>query len=154
MADPAFTIWRAKRDYGDLAMEVTWRPWTAIVLADTDGNDATAPDAQCSPLVATPCHPEYPAGHPGLNGAAATVLLRHFVDAQTFTLTTRFVLQGQPVDVPRTYTSISQARSDGNEARVWGGMHYPSTVAISDHVGASAADYVNANAMTRIPPEK
>ena len=154
MADTAFTIWRAKRDYGDIAMEVTWRPWTAIVLADTDGTDATAADPQWSPLVATPCHPEYPAGHPAQNGAAAAVLLSHFADAQTFTLTTRLMVLGQPVDVPRTYTSISQARSDGNDARVWGGMHYPSTVAISDYVGASVGDYVNANALRRIKGPK
>ena len=139
MADTAFTIWRAKRDYGALPMEVTWRPWTAIALADPDW----------APLVPTPCHPEYPAGHPGLNGAAATVLLSHFADAQTFTLTTRLVILGQPVDVPWTYASISRARTDGNDARAWGGMHYPSTIAISDDVGAAVADYVNTNAMLR-----
>ena len=130
-------------------MEVTWRPWTAIALAGTDGNDATAPDPGWAPLVATPCHPEYPAGHPGLNGAAATVLLSHFADAQTFTLTTRLMVLGQPVDVPWTYASISRARTDGNDARAWGGMHYPSTIAISDDVGAAVADYVNTNAMMR-----
>jgi len=151
MADTAFTIWRAKRDYGERSTEVTWRPWTAILLADTDGNGATLADPLWAPLVATPCHPEYPAGHPGQNGAAATVLLSHFADAQTFTLTTRFVVNGQPVDVPRTYTSISQARTDGNDARAWGGMHYPSTIAVSDVVGAEVAEYVNANAMRRRP---
>ena len=58
---------------------------------------------------------------------------------------------GVPVDLaPRTYKSISQARADGNDARVWGGMHYPSTVAISDGVGAAVAAYVDANAMKRI----
>jgi len=150
MADTAFTIWRAKRDYGGLVTEVTWRPWTAILLADTDGNGATAPDPEWRPLVATPCHPEYPAGHPGQNGTAASVLLSHFADAQTFTLTTRLMVMGQPVDVPWTYTSISQARRDGNNARVWGGMHYPSTVDVSDDVGAAVANYVNANAMNRI----
>ena len=92
------------------------------------------------PLVTTPSHPEYPAGHPALNGAAATVLLSHFADAQTFTLTTSG-LPGQ------TYASIAQARADGNNARVWGGMHYPSTVAISDAIGAAIADYVDANSM-------
>ena len=64
------------------------------------------------PLMTTPSHPEYPAGHPSLNGAAATVLLRHFKERQAFTLTTA----GQP---SRTYASISQARTDGNNARVW-----------------------------------
>ena len=103
---------------------------TAIPLADTDGNPDTTADPDWLPLINTPSHPEYPAGHPSQNGAAATVLLSYFGDAQTFTLTTA----GQP---NRTYTSIAQARSDGNNARVWGGMHYPSTVEISDAVGRS-----------------
>ena len=64
------------------------------------------------------------------------MLLSYFDDAQTFTLTTA----GQP---SRTYTSIAQARADGNNARVWGGMHYPSTVAISDAEGEAIANYVN-----------
>ena len=94
------------------------------------------------PLVNTPCHPEYPAGHPSQNGAAATVLLSAFADDQVFTLTTA----GLP---SRTYTSIAQARSDGNNARVWGGMHYPSTVAISDALGEAIAAYVNLHSMQR-----
>jgi hypothetical protein len=143
MADTAFTIWSAKRFYGSLPTEVTWRPVTAIPLADTDGNPETAPDADWLPLVNTPSHPEYPAGHPSLNGAAGTVLLSHFDDRQTFTLTTT----GQP---DRIYASIAQAWADGNDARVWGGMHYPSTVAISDAVGKAIARYVNRNAMQRL----
>ena len=91
----------------------------------------------------TPSHPEYPAGHPSQNGAAATILLSYFDDAQTFTLTTA----GQP---NRIYTSIAQARSDGNNARVWGGMHYPSTVAISDAEGEAIANWVNQNSMQRL----
>ena len=140
MADTAFTIWSAKRFYGSLPTEVTWRPTTAIPLADTDSNPDTAPDADWLSLINTPSHPEYPAGHPSLNGAAATVLRIHFGDRQTFTLTTT----GQP---NHTYSSIAQAREDGNNARVWGGMHYPSTVAISDAVGKAIARYVNRNSM-------
>jgi hypothetical protein len=77
-----------------------------------------------------------------MNGAAATVLLSHFADRQTFTLTT-----GQ------SESHIYQHRAgagDGNNARVWGGMHYPSTVAVSDAVGEAIANYVNLNAMLRI----
>jgi hypothetical protein len=140
MADTAFTIWSAKRHYGADPAEVTWRPLTAITLADTDGIAATTPDPDWLPLVVTPSHPEYPAGHPALNGAAATVLLSHFAGSQTFTLTT----SGQP---NQTYTDISQARTDGDNARVWGGMHYPSTVAVSDAAGEAIAKYVNANSM-------
>jgi hypothetical protein len=145
MADTAITVWSAKRFYGADPNQVTWRPATSIPLADTDGNPDTTADPDWLPLITTPSHPEYPAGHPSLNGAAATVLLSYFDDAQTFTLTTR---QSSGADLPnRTYTSISQARSDGNNARVWGGMHYPSTVDISDAVGAAIAEYINRNFM-------
>ena len=139
MADTAFTTWSSKRFYGSISTEVTWRPVTAIRLAETDGNPNTAPDPDWLPLINTPSHPEYPAGHPSLNGAAATVLLNHFNDAQTFELTT-----GQS---RRTYTSIAQARSDGNNGRVWGGMHYPSTINISDAEGEAIATYVNLHSM-------
>jgi len=143
MSDTAFTIWNAKRSYGSIASEVTWRPVTAIPLADADGNPDTAPDPGWLPLVNTPSHPEYPAGHPSLNGAAATVLLSYFRwRPQIFTLTT-----GQS---SRTYKSIARARLDGNRARVWGGMHYPSTVAVSDATGEAIASYVNVHAMRRV----
>jgi hypothetical protein len=77
-----------------------------------------------------------------MNGAAATVLLSQLADAQTFTLTTGLS--------SRTYTSISQARLDGNNARVWGGMHFPSTVAASDAVGEAIAEYVDATSMQQL----
>jgi hypothetical protein len=140
MADTAFTVWGAKRFYGSVPTDVTWRPVTAIPLADADGNPNTVADPAWLPLIITPSHPEYPAGHPSQNGAGATVLLSHFQQEQIFTLTTA----GQP---SRTYTSIPQARSDGNNGRVWGGMHYPSTVEISDGVGQAIANYVNQNSM-------
>ena len=143
MADTAFTTWSGKRFYGSVPNEVTWRPVTSIPLADTDGNPNTASDPDWLPLITTPSHPEYAAGHPSQNGAGATVLLSQFGRRQTFTLTT----PGQP---SRTYTSITQARSDGNNARVWGGMHYPSTVAISDAEGEAIANYVNQNSMQRL----
>jgi hypothetical protein len=143
MADTAFTTWSAKRFYGADPTAVTWRPVTAIPLADADLNPGTAPDPDWLPLINTPSHPEYPAGHPSLNGAAATVLLSHFDDDQVFTLTTT----GLP---SRTYASIAQARWDGNNARVWGGMHYPSTVDISDAVGEAIAIYVNSNSMQKL----
>jgi hypothetical protein len=144
MADTAFTIWSAKRHYGADPSEVTWRPRTAITLADADGIVETAPDPSWLPLVTTPSHPEYPAGHPALNGAAATVL-EEVADVEAFTLTT----SGQP---SQTYSSVAQARADGNNARIWGGMHFPSTVAISDGVGEAIAEFVDANAMQRSHP--
>ncbi len=142
MADTAFTVWSAKRHYGAIPSELTWRPFTAITLADLDTRGDTEADATWQPLVLTPSHPEYPAGHPAQNGAAATVLLSLFEDAQSFTLTTGAT--------SRTYDSITAARQDGNNARVWGGMHYPSTVTISDATGEAIAQYVTGHAMQRL----
>jgi hypothetical protein len=147
MADTASTIWSAKRHYGANPAEVTWRPLTAITLADTDGIADTTAETDWLPLVATPSHPEYPAGHPAQNGAAATVLLSQHDHVQTFTLTT-------PALPSKTYTGISQARADGNDARVWGGMHYPSTVAASDAVGEAIARYVNASVIRERAPRR
>jgi hypothetical protein len=140
MADTAITVWSAKRFYGADSHAVTWRPVTAIPLAASSGNPNILAESDWAPLVITPSHPEYPAGHPALNGAAATVMLSFFTDPQTFTITT-------PALSDRTYSSISRAREDGNNARIWGGMHYPSTVAISDAVGEAIANHVGANAM-------
>ena len=92
MADTAFTIWSAKRFYGSLPTEVTWRPVTAIPLADTDGNPDTAPLTRPAAPRQHAVAPGIPCRPPSLNGAAATVLLSHFGDRQTFTLTTT----GQP----------------------------------------------------------
>lgn len=142
MADTAITTWSGKRFFGADPNVVTWRPVSSIPLGDMDGNPDTVSDPAWLPLMNTPSHPEYPAGHPSLNGAAATVLSTFFDDEQNFTLTT--------IGLPsRTYSSITQARSDGNNARVWGGMHYPSTVVISDAVGEAIAHYVNQHAMIR-----
>jgi hypothetical protein len=143
MADTVFTIWSAKRANGEDPGVVTWRPATSLPMAELDGNPETTAEQDWTPLVTTPSHPEYPAGHPSLNGSAATVLLSVFGDRQTFTLTTA----GLP---NRTYYSITRARSDGNNARVWGGMHYPSSVAISDGVGRRIARYVDRNSMQRV----
>jgi len=140
MADTAFTTWSAKRFYGADPFSVTWRPFTAIRDGSID------PDASWTPLVNTPCHPEYPAGHPALNGVGATVLLNKFGDGSgSFILTTGAT--------SRTYESVTQAREDGNNARVWGGMHYPSTVSVSDAMGSSIGLYVDQTAMQRVKGE-
>ncbi|XES00772.1 vanadium-dependent haloperoxidase [Streptomyces sp. S1D4-11] len=51
--DAVVTAWDAKLHYG------SWRPITAIRLADTDGNPATTADPAWEPLLLTPPHPDY-----------------------------------------------------------------------------------------------
>jgi membrane-associated phospholipid phosphatase len=137
MADTAFTTWSAKRYYGADPTSATWRPFTAIREGSIE------PDPAWRPLINTPCHPEYPAGHPSLNGAASTILLNKFGDVSgSFVLTTG--------STSFTYNSVTQASEDGNNARVWGGMHYPSSVAVSAAMGAAIGLYVDQTAMQRV----
>jgi hypothetical protein len=113
MADTAFTVWSAKRHYGALPGEVTWRPTTAVALAEADGNPDTVAESGWQPLVVpTPSHPEYPAGHPSQNGAAATILLGYFEDAQTFTLT----LPAEPIRASRRRVLTAMTPRLGRDA--------------------------------------
>ncbi len=134
MADASLASWDAKFTY------VFWRPVTAIRLAASDGNDATAPDSAWTPLLATPAHPEYPSNHSAASGAATTVLAAFFGDDTTFTLASDTV-----PGVLRTYASFSTASDEVNDARVYGGIHFRSACRDGQAMGVSVANYVMAN---------
>src|SRR4029077_12883556 len=55
-----------------------WRPVTAIRAADTDGNPATVPDSNWTPLINTPNHPSYGSNHSTQSRAAAEALAAFF----------------------------------------------------------------------------
>ncbi len=133
MADAGIAVWDAKFLYR------FWRPFSAIPLADTDGNAATAADPGWTPLLVTPNHQEYPSGHGGLSGAAARVLARIFGDRTTFTHRT----DTAPF-APRTHRSFSAAADEANNSRVYGGIHFRSAVRdgriIGDNVGRLVMD--------------
>jgi len=61
LADAAIVSWDNKYAYSD------WRPVTAILAADTDGNDATEADPDWLPLITTPPFPDYTSGHSTLD---------------------------------------------------------------------------------------
>jgi hypothetical protein len=121
MADAAMAVWDSKVFYN------FWRPVTAILEGDNDGNARTvgvpAPGVLWTPLIGTPPYPDYVSGANGLSGAF-TGLLRLFfgTDAMSFTVKNPAV----PVGVPneRTYTSFSQAAQEVVEARILLGIHF------------------------------
>lgn len=114
LADAAIVSWDNKYTYDH------WRPVTAIVMADTDGNDATEADAAWLPFIPTPPFPEYTSGHSTFSGAAAKVLELFFgTDDIAFTTPG----DGLP-DVERSYTSFSQAADESGRSRIYGGIHF------------------------------
>ena len=139
VADAVISCWNAKYTY------VSWRPITAIPLADTDGNDATAAEPNWTPLVTTPNHPEYPSGHSSQSGAAATVLAAFFGDNSEFSLTSE-VTPG----VTRSYSSFNAAAEEAGNARVFGGIHFRKACTDGKAMGAQIAEYVLQNAFQRV----
>jgi hypothetical protein len=134
MADAVIACWDAKYHY------VFWRPVTAIQLADTDPSPATVVDPAWTPLLATPAHPEYPANHSTVSGAASRVLTHHFGNGIPFALESE-VLPG----VTRYYNSFSAAADEANDARVFGGMHFRTSVRDGRSVGEAVATFVVTN---------
>jgi hypothetical protein len=133
MADAGIAVWDAKFLYR------FWRPFTAIPLAETDGNDSTVADPAWKSLASTPNHQEYPSGHGGLSGAAARVLGGIFGDKTTFTHRT----DTAPF-MPRTHKRFSAAADEANNSRIYAGIHFRSAVrdgrTIGDNVGRLVMD--------------
>lgn len=140
VSDAVFSCWNAKYFF------VTWRPVTAIPLADTDGNDGTDVDAGWSPLLTTPNHPEYPSGHSSQSGAAAGVLAAFFGDANEFALTSETT-----PGVSRIFSSFDAAAVEAGNSRIYGGIHYRKACTDGKALGEQVAEYVLQNAFRRVP---
>jgi len=114
--------WDAKYHY------LSWRPFQAIQRADEDGNDDTEPEAGWAPLVRAN-HPEYPAGHACYGAAMVTALRTVFGGDFPVTLTsTGNQVAGHPVVPARSYPSLEDIVDDTANARVWGGLHFRTTM--------------------------
>ena len=139
MADAAIGCWEAKYFF------VFWRPVTAIPLADTDGNPATAADATWMPLFATPNHPEYPSGHSCVSGAAGAVLADQFGERTHFS-----VVSDLMPGVMRSFRSFSSALEEVKNARIFACIHFRSATDDGQALGVSVASYVLDNSMQRV----
>ena len=110
VADTMIACWEAKYHY------MFWRPNHAIQRA------ATNPDPTWLPLV-TGNHPEYPSGH-GCFTAGVTKSLQEHFGSRWLELTLTSTVTG----TSRTYTNLGQLVADVENARVWGGLHYRTTM--------------------------
>ncbi|MFC4107484.1 vanadium-dependent haloperoxidase [Micromonospora zhanjiangensis] len=95
-----------------------WRPVTAIRLGDTDGNPATAPDPNWTPLLVTPAHPDYTSGHTCDSGAVMSALA-YFFGRDDIAFSAYSADSGSR----RYFRGFTQALTEVTDARVWGGIH-------------------------------
>lgn len=131
VADAIITVWHAKYVYG------FWRPITAVNLADTDGNPATAPDISWVPLLTTPAYPEYPSGY---NSVAATTTgaLENLFHTTQLNLT---LISTAVPNVSRHYDTGTALRADVVDARVWLGIHFRFADIASRNIGLQLSDW-------------
>jgi hypothetical protein len=130
IADGAITVWNAKLRY------MWWRPVTAIRLADTDGNPATATIPGWEPFLTSPPYPDWPSGLCSVVSAAGRVLERLNGDG-----TLGLTISSGAAGVTRTYGTTAQLYSDAVSARVWSGIHFRSADEASIIIGSSVANY-------------
>jgi hypothetical protein len=122
-----------------------WRPITAVQLADSDGNPATAGDPAWTPLLITPPFPEYTSGH--LCGTAALMdTLKFFFRRDDVAFSAYSVDSG----TTRHFGSFSQALAEVLEARIWGGVHFRSADIDGASIGTGVSAYVTHHYFRRV----
>jgi hypothetical protein len=108
-----------------------WRPITAIRAGDTDGNPDTVADPTWLHLLpATPNHPEYPSAHSCLTPATGRVIAR-FLGTRDIDLTIPS-LTGLG---DRHFDRVSDLEYEVTNARIWGGIHYRTSVEVGTQIG-------------------
>jgi len=116
IADTMIACWEAKYHYS------FWRPNHAIQRADTDGNPATLADPTWLPLIVGN-HPEYPSGHACLTAGVTESLRRYFGTKRV-----ELVVSSTATGTTRTYEHLDELVAEVEDARVWGGLHFRTTM--------------------------
>jgi hypothetical protein len=129
-----------------------WRPITAIREAETDGNPATEPDPNWTPLfdptvpvsgapLVTPGFPDHPAGHGCISSAYVHTAQAFFgTDKVEFTAISN---KCAPAPCPsRSFDRFSDALREIIDARVWGGIHFRTADVQGAVLGKKVANYL------------
>jgi len=127
--------WDAKFHYN------FWRPLTAIRNGDIDGNDSTERDAGWLPLNATPMHPEYPS-QAAIQAGAISALFSAVLGNNSASAVT--IVDSVDPKITRQFASIAALTEEQRMVRIWGGIHFRSSLYASDAMGrAMVAHLVN-----------
>lgn len=115
----------------------TWRPLSAIPLAETDNNAATAADATWKPVFPTPNHPEYPAAHSCSAGGLGEALYRFYGTHKV-----GYSFDSNATGTTRNYASTDALGAESEIARVYGGMHFHFSTVEGLALGTKVAQWV------------
>jgi hypothetical protein len=122
-----------------------WRPITAIRAGDTDGNPATVGDPTWSTLLpATPNHPEYPSAHSCVTPAGGRAIAR-FLGTKKIDFTVPS-LTGLG---DRHFDRLRDLQYEVSNARIWGGIHYRTSIEDGIKIAKKTANQVLAHHFQR-----
>jgi len=134
LADAAISCWRNKYEFN------FWRPVTAIALADTDDNPATAVVADWTPQRPTPPYPDYPSGHACFVGSVSGSLDNLFGPGP---LDRPYLMRSYLPGVPdRSYPTTDDLDTETQNARIWNGFHFRTAMTDGNALGHTVADTI------------
>jgi hypothetical protein len=156
MADAGLAAWNTKYD------EAIWRPILGIREGDDDGNPLTDGDPDWTPLGApasnprpgetnfTPPFPAYTSGHATFGAAAFQTLARFYgTDRIRFSfMSDEFNGRTRDADghvrpvVVRTFNSLTQAKLENAQSRIYLGIHWAFDRDEGIKQGDTVADYI------------
>jgi hypothetical protein len=128
--------WDAKFHYN------FWRPITAIRNGDMDGNDATERDAGWAPLNANPMHPEYPSQAAIIAGVSTGILEAVFGANPSTPVVATDVNDPR---IQRRYANIREVADEVQNVRVWGGIHFRTSLEVGYDMGRRIAVHLVEN---------
>jgi PAP2 superfamily len=131
IANTFIVDWDAKFHYN------FWRPVTAIRNGDQDNNPATERDAGWTPLNATPMHPEYPSQAAIIAGTASALLIHAFGERNAGPFT---VIDSADAKLTRPFASASALADEHRLVRIWGGIHFRSSLEASERMGRALVE--------------
>jgi hypothetical protein len=132
-ADAAIAVWESKYFYN------FWRPSTAIVQGDDDGNHRTLGDITWKSLVSDPPYPDYVSGANGLTAAFTGMLQLFFAtDEMSFS-----VKNPDPslFNQERHFDRFSDAAHEVVEARILLGIHFRAADEEARRLGSRVAQW-------------
>ncbi|MCI0534568.1 MAG: vanadium-dependent haloperoxidase [Verrucomicrobiales bacterium] len=124
-----------------------WRPYSAIRLAENDGNDATTADPAWNPFFDTPNHPEYPSGT--CTGTSAIIHFLISIHGDDFGFTVRS--ENTPSAGMRTYPRLSAMIDDAVVARIAAGAHFRNSCVVGVELGQRIARHALENFLRPVP---
>ena len=125
MDDALIAVFDAKYTYN------FWRPVTAIRNGH-DGNDATTRQADWTPFIDTPMHPEYPCAHCIVSASLGAVLAAEIGAAPAPLLRSASPAAQGAV---RTWATVDEFVEEVSMGRIYDGVHYRNSTVVGRSMG-------------------